>query len=66
LPDKKLGKEFVVMENNQSVNTEDTTTEIPSTEKVKADASEVVDKAKSMEGSSSKRERAQPRVRRRK
>jgi hypothetical protein len=36
------------MENNQSVNTERNTSEIPSTEKVKADAIEVVDKAKSI------------------
>ena len=36
------------MENNQSVNTERNTSEIPSTEKVKADAIEVVDKAKSL------------------
>ena len=36
------------MENKQSVSTERTTTEIPSTEKVKADASEVVEKAKSI------------------
>ena len=36
------------MENNQSVNTERNTTETPSTERVKADASEVVDKAKSI------------------
>lgn len=36
------------MENKQSVNTERTTTEIPNTEKVKADATEVVDKAKSI------------------
>lgn len=36
------------MENNQSVNTERNTSEIPSTEKVKADAIEVIDKAKSL------------------
>ena len=36
------------MENNQSVNTERNTSEIPSTEKVKADAIEVIDKAKSI------------------
>ena len=36
------------MENNQSVNTERNTSEIPSTEKVKADAIAVIDKAKSL------------------